>query len=60
MDRSCQAQLIAEAAGKPCFIDPQQASLAHSQVGSYHIGWFSFQPLYDMIMRQEPDLQVDE
>lgn len=59
MDRSCQAQLMAEAVGKPCVIDPQQASIAHNQVGSHHIGWFSFQPLYDRIMQQEPDLLDD-
>jgi len=59
MDRSCQAQLMAEAAGKPCAIDPKQASIARSQVGSHHIGWFSFQPLYDRIVQQEPDLIDD-
>ncbi|MEW6491482.1 MAG: class II aldolase/adducin family protein [Cyanobacteriota bacterium] len=56
MDRSCQAQLMAEAAGKPIPIDPAQARLTHRQVGSHHMGWFSFQPLYDMIVRQQPDL----
>ncbi|HLO88363.1 MAG TPA: class II aldolase/adducin family protein, partial [Nostocaceae cyanobacterium] len=56
MERSCQAQLLAEAAGKPIPITPESASVAHSQVGSSQMGWFSFQPLYDMIIRQEPDL----
>lgn len=56
MERSCQAQLLAEAAGKPSPIKPEYASLAHSQVGSDYMGWFSFQPLYDMIVRQQPDL----
>lgn len=56
MDRSCQAQLMAEAAGKPMSIDPETARLTYSQIGSDWIGWFSFQPLYDMIVRQEPDL----
>ncbi|AFY47519.1 ribulose-5-phosphate 4-epimerase-like epimerase or aldolase [Nostoc sp. PCC 7524] len=56
MERSCQAQLLAEAAGKPKLIQPEFASVAHSQVGSAQMGWFSFQPLYDMIVRQEPDL----
>ncbi|MGL4622684.1 class II aldolase/adducin family protein [Chroococcidiopsis sp.] len=59
MDRSCQAQLMAEAVSKPCVIDSQQASIAHNQVGSHHIGWFSFQPLYDRIVQQEPDLLDD-
>lgn len=56
MERSCQAQLMAEAAGKPILIEPSQARLAHSQVGSHLLGWFSFQPLYDSVVRQQPDL----
>jgi ribulose-5-phosphate 4-epimerase/fuculose-1-phosphate aldolase len=55
MERSCQAQLLAEAAGKPSPIKPEYASVAHAQVGSHNLGWFSFQPLYEMIVRQEPD-----
>lgn len=56
MDRSCQAQLMAEAAGNPVPIDPETARLTYSQIGSHQIGWFSFQSLYDLIVRQEPDL----
>jgi ribulose-5-phosphate 4-epimerase/fuculose-1-phosphate aldolase len=56
MDRSCQVQLMAEAAGKPVVIDPDIASLTYSQIGSHYMGWFSFQSLYDKIVRQEPDL----
>jgi ribulose-5-phosphate 4-epimerase/fuculose-1-phosphate aldolase len=56
MDRSCQVQLMAEAAGKPVVIDPDTASLTYSQSGSHYMGWFSFQSLYDKIVRQEPDL----
>jgi ribulose-5-phosphate 4-epimerase/fuculose-1-phosphate aldolase len=56
MDRSCQAQLMAEAAGKPVLIDADQAALTATQVGSSVAGWFSFQPLYDRIVREQPDL----
>ncbi|MBW4489799.1 MAG: class II aldolase/adducin family protein [Trichocoleus desertorum ATA4-8-CV12] len=56
MDRSCQVQLMAEAAGKPIAIDSENAAIAQRQVGSHNIGWFSFQPLYDKIVRQQPDL----
>ncbi|WP_026734026.1 class II aldolase/adducin family protein [Fischerella sp. PCC 9605] len=56
MERTCQAQLLAEAAGKPQLIKHENASLANTQVGSHYMGWFSFQPLYEMIVRQEPDL----
>jgi len=56
MDRSCQAQLLAEAAGKPIKIKPKVAALAQQQVGSHDIGWFCFQSLYEMITREQPDL----
>ena len=56
MERSCQAQLLAEAAGKPVLIDPDSAALTQTQVGTHRIGWFSFQPLWDRIVREQPDL----
>jgi ribulose-5-phosphate 4-epimerase/fuculose-1-phosphate aldolase len=56
MERSCQAQLLAEAAGKPVLIDEDMAKLTSTQVGSNIAGWFSFQPLYDRIVREQPDL----
>jgi ribulose-5-phosphate 4-epimerase/fuculose-1-phosphate aldolase len=56
MERTCQAQLMAEAAGKPILIDPEFAHLTAGQVGTHQMGWFSFQPLYDLIIHQEPDL----
>ena len=56
MERSCHAQLMAEAAGTPVLIDPEMAELTRGQVGSHFAGWFSFQPLYDRITREQPDL----
>jgi ribulose-5-phosphate 4-epimerase/fuculose-1-phosphate aldolase len=56
MERTCQVQLVAEAAGQPVPIDPDNAQLTYSQVGSSMAGWFSFQPLYDKIVRDQPDL----
>jgi len=56
MDRSCHAQLLAEAAGEPVKIAHESAILTRSQVGSEFAGWFQFQPLWSMISRQEPDL----
>jgi ribulose-5-phosphate 4-epimerase/fuculose-1-phosphate aldolase len=56
MERSCQAQLLAEAAGTPLKIDPDNARLTHQQVGSNVAGWFQFQPLYARITREQPDL----
>jgi ribulose-5-phosphate 4-epimerase/fuculose-1-phosphate aldolase len=56
MERTCQAQLMAEAAGTPVKIDPEMAALTQTQVGSHLAGWFSFQPLYERIVREQPDL----
>jgi len=56
MERSCQAQLLAEAAGTPVHIDADMARLTATQVGSHIAGYFSFQPLYDKITREQPDL----
>ncbi|PHJ55256.1 hypothetical protein VF14_33470 [Nostoc linckia z18] len=55
LERSCQAQLLAEAAGRPNTIKHETARLTHSQVGAPKSGWFSFQPLYERIVRDEPD-----
>jgi ribulose-5-phosphate 4-epimerase/fuculose-1-phosphate aldolase len=56
MERSCQAQLLAEAAGTPVLIDPEQAEKTAGQVGHRMAGWQSFQPLYDWIVGAQPDL----
>ncbi len=56
MERSCHAQLLAEAAGTPISVDPEYARLTRAQVGSRIAGWFQFQPLWQMIAREQPDL----
>ncbi|MGM0919605.1 MAG: class II aldolase/adducin family protein [Bacillota bacterium] len=56
MERSCQAQLLAEAAGKPIFIDENHASRTAQEIGNELSGWFQFQPLWDRIVREQPDL----
>ncbi|MDP8954421.1 MAG: class II aldolase/adducin family protein [Actinomycetota bacterium] len=56
MDRSCHAQLLAEAAGEPVSIDAEVATLAAGQVGGHHTGWLGFQGLYEWIVHEEPDL----
>ena len=56
MERSCEVQLMAEAAGMPVKIDAEMARLTRDQVGSPFAGWFSFQPLYDKIVADQPDL----
>jgi ribulose-5-phosphate 4-epimerase/fuculose-1-phosphate aldolase len=56
MERTCQAQLLAEAAGKTRSIDEEDARLTATQVGGHYIGWLNFQPLYKRIVREQPDL----
>ena len=56
MDRTCQSQLMAEAAGKPKPISHESALVTHGQLGTPQAGWFQFQPLWDRITRLQPDL----
>ena len=56
MERSCQAQLLAEAAGTPKLIEHEVALHTRETVGSALAGWFSFQPLYDVIIAEQPEL----
>jgi len=59
MERTCQAQLLAEAAGTPVCIDREQAEKTARQVGHPKAGWRQFQPLYDWIVSIQPDF-LDE
>ncbi len=56
MERSCQAQLLAEAAGKPKLIPDAVAKTTYETVGSELAGWFSFQPLFNVIAAEQPDM----
>lgn len=59
MEICCQAQLIVEAAGAPVLIDSDTALVTRNQVGTPQSGWLAFQPLYQMIVRQQPDFLWD-
>lgn len=56
METCCQVQLMAEAAGTPRLIREDEAQKTFEQIGGEGSGWFSFQPLYDQIVREQPDL----
>ena len=56
MERSCQAQLMAMAAGEPKLIKPEYAEYTAAQTGFPLAGWFSFQPLWQEICRTDPEL----
>ena len=54
MDRCCQNQLLAEAAGKPVIISDELARLTKTQMANDLALWGSFQPLYDLILEIDP------
>ncbi|MFF2963965.1 class II aldolase/adducin family protein [Streptomyces sp. NPDC057963] len=56
MERSCQAQLLATAAGTPKLIDRETALVTRGQVGTHLAGWFPARPLWDRITASDPDL----
>ena len=56
MERVCQVQLAAQAAGEVVLIDPDHAKQTHDYVGSEFAGWLSYQPLWATITRAQPDL----
>jgi ribulose-5-phosphate 4-epimerase/fuculose-1-phosphate aldolase len=55
MERTCQAQLLAEAAGTPKQIPHEWAASTRDSTSGPFAGWFNFQPLWDEIRRAEPD-----
>jgi ribulose-5-phosphate 4-epimerase/fuculose-1-phosphate aldolase len=56
MERSCQAQLVAMAAGEPKPIRHDYAKYTAELTGNSFAGWFSFQPLWQEICRTDPEL----
>lgn len=56
MERSCQVQLLAQAAGELKPITPENARLTREQLGNDTVAWINYKPLYDVISRSEPDL----
>lgn len=56
MDRSCQVQLLAEAAGTPVHIEPEVAQQTAEIMGTPGMGRLNFRPLYADILRAQPDL----
>jgi ribulose-5-phosphate 4-epimerase/fuculose-1-phosphate aldolase len=60
MERCCQAQLLAEAAAagtgtRPIIISEASATQSYELLGCPYTGWFSFQPLYAQILKEQPD-----
>ena len=61
LERTCQAQLMAYSAAaglgsKPIQIDPAEAEATKGQVGFELAGWFQFQPIWERISKDNPDI----
>ena len=56
MERSCQAQLLAQAAGQPIIIDEVAAQAAYNVIGSELAGYFSFMPMCKVICAEQPEM----
>lgn len=55
LDRCCQSQLVAEAAGEPIEVADELAQAGYDQQGSDLAGWFQFQPWWELLLRDQPD-----
>ncbi|MCQ3806102.1 MAG: class II aldolase/adducin family protein [Acidimicrobiaceae bacterium] len=55
LERCCQSQLVAQAAGDPIEIPEHLCVEGYRQQGSDLAGWFQFQPWRDELMREEPE-----
>ncbi len=57
LERCCQQQLMVEATGqKPVFVSPERSRYSREHVGSEYIGWLHFQPIYDQLVKTQPDM----
>ncbi|MFD8431314.1 class II aldolase/adducin family protein [Streptomyces coelicoflavus] len=61
LERTAQSQLTAYAAAaglgaKPLQIRPEEAAVTYAQVGSDFAGWFQFQPIWERISQDNPEI----
>ncbi len=55
LDKCCHVQLLAEAAGTPKTIDDVDAAFSSRSVGTPGVGWFSAQPMFDVLVEEVGD-----
>ncbi|MEM7710664.1 MAG: class II aldolase/adducin family protein [Pseudomonadota bacterium] len=57
LERCCQQQLALDASGHtPTLVAPDRARYSREHVGSDYIGWLHFQPIWDDLVRTQPDM----
>ena len=53
LEKTCQAQLMADASGKVIPIEPEQAAYTYGVLGSNLAGWFRGLPQFQVLEAQE-------
>jgi ribulose-5-phosphate 4-epimerase/fuculose-1-phosphate aldolase len=57
MERACEIQIKAESTGSPLkMISPEAAAHSCQHLGTSFMAWLHFQPIYDAVIRSDPDL----
>ncbi|HEY0825903.1 MAG TPA: class II aldolase/adducin family protein, partial [Ramlibacter sp.] len=57
LERCCRQQLMVEATGAtPVLVSPERSRYSHDHVGSEYIGWLHFQPIWDNLVKTQPDM----
>ncbi len=56
LERTSQCQLMAHAAGTPLVIDDANAEATYATVGGEFAGWFQFQPIWQRVSKDNPDI----
>jgi len=59
LERTCHAQILAEGLGRPIQIDHDTARLTRYQTGTPFASWLQFQPMFEMIVKEQPDILSD-
>ena len=55
MERNCQIQITAEMIGTPVELSKEEAERGFYDTGHPDAGYFSYQPLYQRMLREQPD-----
>lgn len=57
LERCCQQQLMIDATGiEPTLVTPERARYSREHVGSEYIGWLHFQPIWENLVKTQPDM----
>ena len=56
MERSCQTQIMVELLGNCVELEADEAERGYQELGNSAAGWFQYQPLFQKIMKEQPDV----